>query len=199
MTFWSVRGLAAWGADWAIRSIPEDCTTESHYKVAGGLELKPPFFRDIPPPRLHHPSHRTANPPMPPTLPPPTWSPDQQRCCRPLRPTWRPSQQRRDERQCLPTLAPTNKICPLPSDLEPRSKKGCRWRKRLPDLWPRTIPQFFKLPMKRPLHRPVATDQGVPIHLSIAQGRSKKGGMFHSFFDQNLRYEAPLLRPKSPL
>ena len=53
-------------------------------KVAGGLELKPPFFRDIPPPRLHHPSHRTANPPMPPTLPPPTWSPDQQRCCRSL-------------------------------------------------------------------------------------------------------------------
>ena len=137
--------------------------------MAGGLELKPPFLETFP--LLDYTTHPTE-----------------------LR--IHPSQQRRDERQRLPTLAPTNKICPPPSDLEPRSKKRLpmqgQWRKRLPDLSrPRTIPQFFKLPMKRPLHRPVATDQGVPIHLSIAQRGSKKGGMFHYFFDLNLRYEAP--------
>ena len=188
MTFWSVRGLAAWGADWAIRSIPEDCTTESHYKVAGGLELKPPFFRDIPPPRLHHPSHRTANPPMPPTLPPPTWSPDQQRCCRPLRPTWRPSQQRRDERQCLPTLAPTNKICPLPSDLEPRSKKRLPMEKKVARPLAPNNPAIFQTPHEAPppptcSHRPRCPHPSV----NCPRAFKKRGDV--PFF----------LRPKSPL
>ena len=144
-------------------------------KVAGGLELKPPFFRDIPPPRLHHPSHRTANPPMPPTLPPPTWSPDQQRCCRPLRLGAPRNKGAMSGNASRPWRRPT-KFAHLPPTWSPDKKKGCQWRKRLPDLRPRTIPQFFKLPMKRPLHRPVATDQGVPIHLSIAQRGSKKGG-----------------------
>ena len=148
MTFWSVRGLAAWGADWAIRSIPEDCTTESHYKVAGGLELKPPFFRDIPPPRLLPPippnceSTHATHPPFPHRPRAPTNKDVADLSVRLGAPRNKGAMSGNASR---PWRRPT-KFAHLPPTWSPDQKKGCQWRKRLPDLRPRTIPQFLNSP-----------------------------------------------------